>query len=161
MPPNPPPQQGPGPTYNRAAIISSMLRYYTLLSKAVSIPASAIEQAPKAGRSDASIPLQQLLLLGFNDKMLDFIRHAPFLGSNDRPVYYSTCTLNYYPHLFRFPVEDYAGGDAQAVDMWPVPEQRVAEGFVPLARPLQGDGRGYWWLLDTGSGEFFFFWDGS
>jgi hypothetical protein len=145
--------QVPSPTYDRAAIIASMTRYYTLLSKMVGIKPSDIDIAPPSGRPDDAIPLEALRLLGFNDRMVDFIRHAPFVGSNHRPVYYSTCTLNYYRWLFSYPAEEYAGDDAQMVEMWPLPEQRMRKGIVPLSRPLQGDSRGYWWMLDTNTGE--------
>jgi hypothetical protein len=132
-----------------------MTRYYELLSKMVGIKPTDIERAPKEGRNDDDIPLEQVRLLGFNDRMVDFIRHAPFVGSADRPVYYSTQTLNYYRHLFDYPEEDYQLDDPHMVEMWPLPEQRIPEGIVPLSRPLQGDSRGTWWLLDTNNGEFF------
>ncbi|KAF3048601.1 hypothetical protein E8E11_009360 [Didymella keratinophila] len=145
--------QAPGPTYDRDAIVASMLRYYKLLSKMVSINPTDIERAPREGRSDDDIPLEAVRLLGFNDEMIDFIRHAPFVGSNDRPVYYSTSTLNYYRHLFNYREEEYQLDDPHMVEMWPLPEQRIPEGIVPLSRPLQGDDRGTWWLLDTNNGE--------
>ena len=149
----PSPGQVPGPSYNRDAIVASMLRYYELLSKMVSINSTDIDRAPREGRSDDDIPLEAVRLLGFNDRMIDFIRHAPFVGSNDRPVYYSTSTLNYYRHLFNYPEEEYQLDDPHMVEMWPLPEQRIPEGIVPLSRPLQGDDRGTWWLLDTNNGE--------
>lgn len=148
-----PPDQAPGPTYDRDAIVASMTRYYELLSKMVGIKPADIERAPKEGRSDDDIPLEALRLLGFNDMMIDVVRHAPFVGSNHRPVYYSTCTLNYYRHLFSYPEGEYQLDDPHMVEMWPLPEQRIPEGIVPLSRHLQGDHRGTWWLLDTNSGE--------
>jgi len=142
-----------GPAYDRDAVVASMTRYYTLLSKMVSINPADIELAPKKGRHDDEIPLEALRLLGFSDSMIDFVRHAPFVGSNDRPVYYSTSTLNYYRHLFNYPEEEYQLDDPHMVEMWPLPDQRIPEGIVPLSRPLQGDDRGTWWLLDTNNGE--------
>ena len=142
-----------GLIYDRDAIIASMTRYFTLLSKMVSINSTDIELAPREGRHDYDIPLEALRLLGFNDRMIDFIRHAPSVGSNHRPVYYSTSTLNYYRHLFNYPNEEYQLDDPHMVEMWPLPEQRIPEGMVPLSRPLQGDDRGTWWLLDTNNGE--------
>jgi hypothetical protein len=142
-----------GLAYDRDAIVASMTRYYTLLSKMVSIKPADVELAPKEGRHDDEIPLEALRLLGFSDRMIDFVRHAPFVGSNDRPVYYSTSTLNYYPHLFDYPEEEYQIHDPHMVEMWPLPDQRIPEGVVPLSRPLQGDDRGTWWLLDTNNGE--------
>jgi hypothetical protein len=149
----PSPDLARGPTYDRDEIIASMTRYYTLLSRMVSINPTDIELAPKEGRHDDDIPLEAVRLLGFNDRMIDFIRHAPFVGSNDKPVYYSTSTLNYYRHLFNYPEEEYQLDDPHMVEMWPLPEQRIPEGIVPLSRPLQGDDRGTWWLLDTNNGE--------
>jgi hypothetical protein len=141
-----------GPVYDRDAIITSMTRYYTLLSKMIGINPADIELAPKEGRHDDEIPLEALRLLGFSDRMIDFVRHAPFVGSINRPVYYSTSTLNYYRHLFRYPEEEYQFDDPHMVEMWPLPDQGIPEGIVPLSRPLQGDDRGTWWLLDTTNG---------
>ena len=149
----PSPDIAAGPAYDRDAIVASMTRYYTLLSKMVSINPADIELAPKEGRHDDEIPLEALRLLGFSDRMIDFVRHAPFVGSNDRPVYYSTSTLNYYRHLFSYSEEEYQLDDPHMVEMWPLPEQRIPEGVVPLSRPLQGDDRGTWWLLDTNNGK--------
>ena len=148
----PSPDIAAGPIYDRDAIVTSMTRYYTLLSKMVSINPADIELAPKEGRHDDEIPLEVLRLLGFSDRMIDFVRHAPFVGSNDRPVYYSTSTLNYCRHLFNYSEEEYLVGDSHMVEMWPLPDQRISEGIVPLSRPLQGDDRGTWWLLDTNNG---------
>lgn len=148
----PSPDIAAGPIYDRDAIVTSMTRYYTLLSKMVSIKPADIELAPKEGRHDDEIPLEALRLLGFSDRMIDFVRHAPFVGSNDRPVYYSTSTLNYYRYLFNYPEEEYQLDDPHMVEMWPLPEQRIPEGIILLSRPLQGDDRGMWWLLDTNNG---------
>jgi hypothetical protein len=149
----PSPGQVPSPTYDRDAIIASMTRYYELLSRTVGIKPTDIERAPTGGRDDDHIPLEQVRLLGFNDRMVDFIRHVPFVGSADRPVYYSTQTLNYYRYLFNYPEEEYQLDDPHMVEMWPFPEQRIPGGIVPLSRPLQGDSRGTWWMLDTNNGE--------
>jgi hypothetical protein len=147
-----PTDQSPTPAYDRDAIIASMTRYYTLLSKAVGIKPTAIDRAPKKGCKEEHIPLEQMRLLGFNDRMIDFVRHATFVSGSDRPVYYGTQTLNYYRYLFSHEDEEY-GGDAWEVGMWPIMEQRIAEGIVPLSRPFHDDPCGTWWLLDTSNGE--------
>ncbi|KAJ4372837.1 hypothetical protein N0V86_008203 [Didymella sp. IMI 355093] len=147
------PDHDPSLIYNRDAIVASMTRYYSLLSLMVGIKPTDIELAPPSGRNDDDIPLETVRLLGFNDRMIDFIRHAPFVGSADRPVYYSTQTLNYYRSLFAHSEKEYMLNDPHAVEMWPFPEQRIPEGIVPLSRFLQGDDRGTWWLLDTNTGQ--------
>jgi hypothetical protein len=148
-----PMDQIPGPTYDRDAIIASMTQYYELLSKMVGIEPNDIDRAPKKGCKDEHIPLEQMRLLGFNDKMIDFVRHATIVRGSDRPVYYGTRTLNYYRYLFSH--SDEAFDDPYMIDMWPVPEQRIAEGIIPLSRPLHDDSDVTWWLLNTSTGESF------
>ncbi|KAI4648728.1 uncharacterized protein J4E79_009799 [Alternaria viburni] len=136
-------------SYDRDAIIASITRYYELLSKTVSIKPAEIGYARKGGRFDKSIPLSKLRRLGFNDRMIDFIRHVPFCHSNDRPVFPDTTTLNYYPHLFYYPEEDYKLEDADMTGMWPIEDSRIPEGIIPLSVPLEGSSLGTWWMLDT------------
>jgi hypothetical protein len=101
----------------------------------VEIKPTGIERAPKEGRNDDDILLEQVRLLGFNDRMVDFIRYAPFVGNADRPVCYSTQTLNYHQYPFNCPEEEYQLDDPHMVDMWPLPEQRIPEEIVLLSRP--------------------------
>ena len=142
-----------GSSYDRDAIIASITRYYELLSKTVSIKPADIGYARKGGRSDKSIPLSKLRRLGFNDRMIDFIRHVPFCHSNDRPVFPDTTTLNYYPHLFYYPEEDYKLEDAHMTEMWPIEDSRIPQGIIPLSVPLEGSSLGTWWMLDTNNGK--------
>jgi hypothetical protein len=149
-----PMDQIPGSTYDRDDIIASMTRYYELLSKMVGIKPTDIDRAPKNGCKDEHIPLEQMRLLGFNDRMIDFVRHATFVSGSDRPVYYGTRTLNYYRHLFSHSDEEYLD-EPYVIDMWPIPEQRIPEGIIPLSRPFHDDSDGTWWLLDTSNGGSF------
>jgi hypothetical protein len=84
------PDHDPGLTYNRDAIVASMKCYYSLLSLMVGIKPIDIELAPPSGRTNDDIPLEAVRLLGFNHRMVDFIRHAPFVGSADRRILLSS-----------------------------------------------------------------------
>lgn len=149
---NTPPDQNPDSSYDCDAIVASITRYYELLSQMIAIRPKQIGYAPEGGRNDDTIPLEKLRRLGFNNRMVDFVRHVPFIHSADRPVFPSTETISYYRNVFSYPEGNYDLEDPMIVEMWPVPDQRIPEGFLPLSRPLQGDSFGTWWILDTNTG---------
>ncbi|EDU43512.1 predicted protein [Pyrenophora tritici-repentis Pt-1C-BFP] len=132
------PNQDAAPSYDRDAIVASIARYYELLSKMVSIKPKDIAYAGQGGRSDSMLSLSKLRLLGFNERMIDFIRHVPFSHSSDRPAFPYTTTRNYYTNLFRYPEEDYMLEDPHRTEMWPFPGAAGLE---------------TWWMLDTNNGE--------
>jgi hypothetical protein len=146
------PDQNPDLSYDRDAIVASITRYYKLLSKMVAIRPKQIGYAPEGGRDNDTIPLEKLRRLGFNDRMIDFVRHVPFVHSADRPVFLGTEMIDYYRKLFSYPEENYDLEDPMMVEMWPMPDQRIPEGVLPLSRPLPGDPFGTWWILDTNTG---------
>jgi hypothetical protein len=147
------PNQDAAPSYDRDAIVASITRYYELLSKMVSIKAKHIAYAGQGGRPDSMLPLSKLRRLGFNERMIDFIRHVPFSHSSDRPVFPYTTTRNYYTNLFCYPEEDYTLEDPHRTEMWPFPEVRIPEGVVPLSRAIEAAGLETWWMLDTNNGR--------
>ncbi|CAI0652690.1 unnamed protein product [Colletotrichum noveboracense] len=142
----------PSSTFDRAAIVGSIKRYYELLSKMISIRPKHIAYPPEGGWGDDIIPLEKLRRLGFNDTMIDLVRHLPYVTSR-RPVFPSTQTINYFRNAFREPDEDYHLEDPNLVGLWPLPEERIPQHIVPLSQPLGGDRLGMWWLLDTNTGE--------
>lgn len=144
-------RQSPGPTYDRDAIVGSIKRYYELLSKMVSIRPVHIACPPEGGWGDDIVPLEKLRRLGFNDTMIDLVRHLPYVTSR-RPVFPSTQTINYFQNALSEPDEDYQLEDPNLVGLWPLPEERIPQGIVPLSKPLGGDRLGMWWLLDTNTG---------
>ncbi|EUC34227.1 hypothetical protein COCCADRAFT_93978 [Bipolaris zeicola 26-R-13] len=152
----PPPQQQPPPPntgYNRAALITSLTNYYTLLSKTVSIHPSHIHLAPPTGHPPSSLPLPQLQRLGFTPTMLDLISHLPLITSATRPVYPGTTPIAYTTTLFSdYTDENFDVNDAHAVGLWPLPEEKIPQGVVPISWPLQGDPGGVWWMVDTNTG---------
>ncbi|KAH0437121.1 hypothetical protein CcaCcLH18_03989 [Colletotrichum camelliae] len=145
-------ERSPGSTYDRDAIVGSIKRYYELLSKMVSIRPDHIVCPPEGGWGDDTIPLEKLRRLGFNNTMIDLVRHLPYVTSY-RPVFPSTQTINYFQNVFREPDEDFQLEDPNLVGLWPLPEERIPQGIVPLSKPLGGDSLGMWWLLDTNTGE--------
>jgi hypothetical protein len=150
-----PPSQTPDSGYyDRDAVVASITRYYELLSRMVAIKPNHIGYAPPGGRQDDVIPLKQLRLLGFTETMIDLVRHVPFVHSVDRPVYQGTQTIYYNKYSFaQYPDERYLPDDPHWAEMWPLPEEKIPHGIVPLSRPLQGAPDGVWWLLDTNNGE--------
>lgn len=140
--------------YDRDAIIASITRYYELLSKMVAIKPRDIAYAPEGGRTDEDISIGKLRRLGLNDRAIDFVRHVPVVCSADRPVFRGTQTLAFSHYVFNEYKDDrYLLDDSSWVEMWPIPEERIPEGLLPLSHPLQGDPFGTWWLLDTNNGE--------
>ncbi|KAF9873541.1 hypothetical protein CkaCkLH20_09000 [Colletotrichum karsti] len=148
------PTTSPGlsPIYDRDPIVASITRYYELLSKMVSIRPKHIEYPPEGDWGDDIIPLEKLRRLGFDERMIDLVRHIPYVASN-RPVFPSTQTVNYFQNVFSEPVEEFQLEDPNRVRLWPVPDERIPEGIVPLSQWLNGDKLGIWWLLDTKTGE--------
>ncbi|KAF5853065.1 hypothetical protein GGP41_001658, partial [Bipolaris sorokiniana] len=101
----------------------------------------------------SSLPLSHLQCLGFNDRMLDLILHLPIISSTTRPVYPGTTPIAYTNSLFDdYSEEDFDVNDVHAVGLWPLPDERIPEGVVPISRPLQGDPGGVWWMIDTNNG---------
>ncbi|KAL3292969.1 Alpha beta hydrolase fold protein [Colletotrichum asianum] len=132
--------------YDRHNIVGSIKRYYELLSKMVSIRPEHIAYPAEGGWGDDVIPLEKLRRLGFNDTMIDLARHLPYVTSR-RPVFPSTQTINYFQNGFRGPDEDYQLRDPNLVGLWPLPEERIPQGIVPLSQPLGGDRLGTWrWI---------------
>jgi hypothetical protein len=148
-----PPNQAAAPSYDRDAIVASITRYYELLSKLVSIKPKDIAYARQGGRPDSMLPLSKLRRLGFNERMIDFIRYVPFSHSSYRPVFPYTTTRNYYTNLFCYPEEDYTLEDPHRTEMWPFPGERIPEGVVPLSRAIETAGLETWWMLDTNNGK--------
>jgi hypothetical protein len=142
------------PGYDRDAIVTSITCYYELLSKMVAIKPKDIAYAPEGGRTDDDIPIEKLRRLGLKDREIDFIRHVPVVCSVDRPVLEGTQPLVFSHYVFNQYKDDrYLLDDPSWAEMWPIPEERIPEGLVPLSHPLQGDPYGTWWLLDTNNGE--------
>jgi hypothetical protein len=144
----------PSSGYDRDAIVASITRYYELLSKMVSIKPTDIAYPRNGRRPDSKIPLEKLRRLGFNDRMIDFVRHVPFVLNGVRPVFPYTQTLVYYHSVFDYySEEDYQSEEPGRVFMWPV-EGRMSEGVLPLSRPIETAHLGTWWMLDTNNGTF-------
>lgn len=148
-----PPNHDAASSYDRDAIIASITRYYELLSKMVSIKPKVIAYAEQGGRPDSVLPLEKLHRLGFNERMIDFIRHVPFSHSSDKLVFRYTTTRNYYTNLFDYPEEDYALEDSHRTGMWPFPGARIPEGVIPLSRTIEAAGLETSWMLDTNNGK--------
>ncbi|KAI4946694.1 hypothetical protein J4E91_006865 [Alternaria rosae] len=139
--------------YDRDAIVASMTRYYTVLSKMVSIDLDDIALPHNGRRPDSKIPLAKLRRLGFNDRMIDFVRHVPFVLNGLVPVFPDTDVLIYYhSHFDRYPEEDYQRDDPIMVNMWPR-DEKMTEGVLPLSRQLHSAQYGTWWMLDTNNDE--------
>lgn len=147
------PDQGRSTAYDRDAIVSSITRYYELLSKMVAVRPKDIAYPPEGGWDDDTIPLAKLRRLGLNDRAIDLVRHLPYVFG-ERPIYLGTEPIIYHQHLFEYPEEDYKLDEPHDVEMWPLPEQRIPEGVVPLSRMFHGDPSYTWWILETDTGEF-------
>jgi hypothetical protein len=151
-----PPEADASSTYDRDAIIASITRYYKLLSRTIKPTDIAYPHAgaPHFGRRpDSKIPLEKLRRLGFNERMIDFVRHVPFVWNGVRPVFPWTDNIVYYHSVFdAYPEEDYQRDDPSRAFMWPC-EGRLTEGVLPLSRPIESAQYGTWWMLDTNNGE--------
>jgi hypothetical protein len=153
-----PPNQDTASGYDRDAIVASITRYYELLSKMVSIKPTDIAYPPLrfgGRRLDSKIPLEKLRRLGFNDRMIDFVRHVPFVLNHVRPVLPFTETIIYHHSVFdEYRDEDYVLEDPLQAYMWPIPDCKIPEGIIPLSRGMECPSLGTWWMLDTNNGTF-------
>ncbi|KAF9871812.1 hypothetical protein CkaCkLH20_10746 [Colletotrichum karsti] len=150
-PPHPDP--GPASVYDLDATVASLARYYRVLSQMVSFRPANIGYPRDNGWGDDLIPLEKWRMLGFNDRVIDLLRHIPYVYS-DRPVFPSTESINYLNTSWPFAeLESFQGEDACGLDLWPFPDVRIPEGVVALSTRLRGDPFATWWILDTNTGE--------
>ncbi|OHF03855.1 hypothetical protein CORC01_00717 [Colletotrichum orchidophilum] len=138
-----------GPLYDRDAIIESIKQYFELLSRMVSFRPECIKSPPKNGWSDDELPLEKFRILGFNERVVDLLRHLPYVES-EKPIYPSTQSISYLKdsHLFSEPEREFRTKQPLVLELWPLEGEKIHEGIVALSGQADG-GLAMWWLLDT------------
>ncbi|KAK7994001.1 sulfate transporter 4.1 [Apiospora arundinis] len=153
--------------YDRDVIVAGLTRYYETLAKMAFFPASLIQYPPGEGRcwgdDDGFLPEDKIRLLGFNDRVVDLLRHLPYLDVDEaahgderwpavvgrgEPQRYlaDNPTLN----------EDLTASDATpenlcATGLFPFPE-KMPDGLVPIAGGCADGAPTGWWIVDTNAG---------
>ncbi|KAF9872880.1 hypothetical protein CkaCkLH20_09743 [Colletotrichum karsti] len=163
-----PPRERRGPAtytsgYDRDVIVAGLTRYYETLAQMAFFPASLI-QYPPGGRwgDDAFLPADKTRLLGFNDRVIDLLRHLPYLDvdetheDNRWPVIGRSEPQRYLednPGLNEDLTADKATPERLcAHGLFPFPE-KMPDGLVPIAGgSADGSGIGEWWIIDTNAG---------
>ncbi|KAK8051100.1 hypothetical protein PG993_002485 [Apiospora rasikravindrae] len=144
--------------YDRDVIVAGLTRYYETLAKMAFFPASVIQRPPGGRWDDAAfLPAATTRLLGFNDTVVDLLRHLPYLDADEAhddnrwPVAGRAEPQRYLadnPELDEaLAKEPAAPGRLCAHGILPF-EERMPAGLVPIA----GSDGGVWWLVDTDAG---------
>lgn len=144
--------------YDRDVIVTGLTRYYETLAQMAYFPASLI-QYPTGGRwgDDAFLPADKIKLLGFNERVVDLLRHLPYLDIDES--HEDNCwSVNGRSESQRYlednPMlnEELSAGKATpgslyANGLFPLPE-KMPNGLVPIAGREDGE----WWIIDTNAG---------
>ncbi|WQF87963.1 hypothetical protein CDEST_12977 [Colletotrichum destructivum] len=89
------------PLYGHDAVIESIKQCFELLSRMVSFRFECIKSPPESGWSDDELPLEKFRILGFNERVVEILRHLPYVESN-KPVYPSTQSISYLKDSYPF-----------------------------------------------------------
>ncbi|CAG9957132.1 unnamed protein product [Clonostachys rosea f. rosea IK726] len=144
--------------YDRDVIATGLTRYYETLAQMAYFPASLIQHPPGGRWGDGFfLPADKVKLLGFNERVVDLLRHLPYLdvdeshedncwSVNGRSE--PQCYLEDNPMLN----EELSAGKATpenlyANGLFPFPE-KMPEGLVPITGREDGE----WWIIDTNAG---------
>lgn len=152
------------PGYNRDAIVAGITRYYETLAKMAWFSPKLIQYPPPGGWGDRDfLPADKLRLLRFNDRVVDLLRHIPYIDMDEEsdevqwPVYLDNSIPERYlrdnPQLNDDLTEDQATPDnlaANSIFPW---HQPTPSGLVPLS----GGRYATWWALDTNTGDMILF----
>ncbi|KAJ3962717.1 hypothetical protein N0V92_000509 [Colletotrichum tropicale] len=164
----PPPRERRDPAtypagYNRDVIVAGLTKYYKTLAQMAFFPASLI-QYPPGGRwgDDTFLPADKTRLLGFNDRVIDLLRHLPYLDVDE------THEDNRWPVIGRSEPQRYLEDNPELNENFTAdkatPERLCAHGLFPFAEkmpdglvPIAGGGgegsdSGEWWIIDTNAG---------
>lgn len=149
----PPPAQRQDPVtfpegYDRDVIVAGLTQYYEMLAKMAFFPASLIQRPPGGRWDDATfLPAATTQRLGFNDTVVDLLRHLPYLDIDERHE------DNRWPVVGRAEPQRYLADNAEFESPTPLGvfpfEERLPAGMVPIAG---GDDDAVWWLVDTDAG---------
>ncbi|KAL3295476.1 alpha beta hydrolase fold protein [Colletotrichum asianum] len=147
----PPPRERRDPAtyptgYDRDAIVTGLNKYYERLAQMAFFPSSLIQYPPgERWGDDTFLPADKTRLLGFNERVIDLLRHLPYLDVDE------THEDNRWPH------ENLTADKA-------TPERLCVHGRFPFAKkmpdgliPIAGGGgegsdSGEWWIIDTNAG---------
>ncbi|EFQ26033.1 hypothetical protein CGRA01v4_14461 [Colletotrichum graminicola] len=147
-PPPPPPPGRRDPVnypdgYDRDVIVAGLTKYYETLAQMAFFPASLIQYPPGGWWGDDSfLPADKTRLLGFNDRIIDLLRHLPYLDVDE------THDDNRWPVIGRGEPQRYLEDNPELNDdltedkatperlcahcLFPFPE-KMPEGLVPIA----------------------------
>ncbi|KAI8252595.1 hypothetical protein K4K53_011058 [Colletotrichum sp. SAR 10_77] len=165
----PPPRERRDPTtypagYDRDVIVAGLTKYYETLAQMAFFPASLI-QYPPGGHwdNDTFLPADKTRLLGFNNRVIDLLRHLPYLDVDE------THEDNRWPVIGRSQPQRYLEDNPELNENLTAdkatPERLCAHGLFPFAEkmpdglvPIAGGGgegsdSGEWWIIDTNAGN--------
>ncbi|VUC36494.1 unnamed protein product [Clonostachys rosea] len=144
--------------YDRDLIVKGLTQYYETLTQMAYFPASLIQYPPNGRWGDAAfLQADKVKLLGFNDRVVDLLRHLPYLDVDES--HEDNCwSVNGRSEPQRYlednPMlnEDLSASKATSESLcangfFPFPEE-MPEGLVPIAGRLDGE----WWIIDINAG---------
>lgn len=99
-------------SYDRDTLVGYVQRHYELLVRMGHLAATAIQQPPAGGWTDAVLHVEALRALGRDETVIDLLRHLPYARAGDGPdtdgavVHYATFALSYLRAHWRPEQED-------------------------------------------------------
>ncbi len=82
--------------YNRDAVAQGVTHYYELLEKLAYIEESEILRPPPTGWTDEQLQMKMLVAAGRSDKVIDLVRHLPYLRGDRELEMYPPCRIVSY-----------------------------------------------------------------
>jgi hypothetical protein len=138
--------------YNRDIVVNCIKRHYDLLVRAAYLDPANIQYPPADGWSDEQLVVDVLRVLGRSDKVIDLLRHLPYIkdSAENFYIYHETHPMSYLRGtdlVGNLKAEECQGKDLCELLLMPVPADWPA-GFISLSHGREGT----WWVIDTTKG---------
>lgn len=140
--------------YDRDLVVRCVQRHYDLIVRFAYLDPAAIETPPPSGWTDEQLAVDILRLLGRDEKVIDLLRHLPYINVRyfDRyEVMVDTIPINYLRCGDRFKdltVDSCQGKTASELCLFP-----DAAEWPPSLISLTEGRDATWWIIDTDEGK--------
>lgn len=141
-------------TYDRDTVVRGIERYYELLAKLAYIEGSEIIRPPPTGWTDEQLLMDMLVSAGRSDKVIDLVRHLPYLRCDRELEVYPPC--RYVSYLREKADEDALSPETAKnyfhLQLMPFGDEiKTPANMVVLASDLNADA----WVLDVDKGVIY------
>ncbi|KAF2130203.1 hypothetical protein P153DRAFT_365842 [Dothidotthia symphoricarpi CBS 119687] len=140
--------------YNRDVVVNCVKRHYDLLIRAAYLDANIVQNPPPEGWSDDQLAVDLLQAFGRSDKVIDLLRHLPYLNSSigigGHEIYIETRSISYLHGsdiLEDLTVEACREDGLSDALLMPLPGD-----WPPSFISLTHGGDAIYWVIDTDQG---------